>query len=361
MFRYILVILLLLLPQPAGADCYMPAPPDAQEGTVAATWPAKHVEDGDIGGCLLKFSLAAGGEWLGYTRYDFICKLSASEKITLMPDFACCDTGDHGDYACGVKPRGLFDTLKRTNITLTPALPDARAIPEMVHALKGGQLQNAVAAIRLKEYLGDTQLAEEVKKNIAPLEDSLEAVIITDPYVRAQVAALLAAAWPESKKRAFWDVTFFQGDIGFALTDAQKAVMARMTADPATADYFIPELAKKLRQTDEEGKAAILAAAAAYGPAAKRHATVLRDALTSELPTDWDKPAEPLPAPPTDEVEAKRYAAMLDMMKKEETERTARAKILLPLLAKIACHGETGSVKIGKNYPTNIDCAKKPD
>jgi molybdenum cofactor biosynthesis enzyme len=59
-------------------------------------------------------------------------------------------------------------------------------------------------------------------------------------------------------------------------------------------------------------------------------------------------------------VEAKRYAAMLDMMKKEETERAARAKVLLPLLAKIACADETGSVKIGKNYPTIIDCARQP-
>lgn len=359
MFRYILVILLLLLPQTAGADCYMPDPPGAKEGTVAATWPAKHVEDGDIGGCLLKFSLASGGEWLGYTKYDFICQLKPDEKITLMPNFACCDTGDHGDFACGVKPRGLFDTMKRTNITLAPALPDARAIPELVKAALGGKLRDANAAIRLKEYLGVPELTEEVKKQVAPLEKALDDNTVTDAYVRAQVAGLLAAANPESPKKTNWQIEYFKGDIGYALTDAQRALLVSLTADKASAEKFIPVLAQKLRQTDEDGRLAILTAMQAYGPSAKPHASVLRDAFTTELAADWDKPAEAPTSPPKDEVEALRYAQMMKEIEKQAAEKDARAKTMLPLLAAIACHGETGSIVIGKNYPTTIDC-KKP-
>ena len=104
-----------------------------------------------------------------HAKINDLYKLSASEKITLMPDFACCDTGDHADFACGVKPRGLFDTMKRTNITLAPAKPDARAIPELVKAALGGKLRDANAVIRLKEYLGVPALAEEAKKRTTHL------------------------------------------------------------------------------------------------------------------------------------------------------------------------------------------------
>lgn len=361
MFRYILIVLLLLLPQPAQADCYMPQHPGAKEGTVAATWPAKHVADGDIGGCLLKFSLAAGGEWLGYTRYDFICRLGTSEKITLMPDFACCDTGDHGDFACGVKPRAADDTFKRTNITLAPATPDARAIPDMVQALlSGGKLRDASAAIRLKEYLGVQELAAEVRKQVAPLEAALDNNAIADSYTRAEVAALLVAAHPESPKKRDWQIDFFSNENGYALTDAQISVVAELTSDASTADRFIPLLAEKLRRTDEPSREFILLALQPYGAAAKPYANALRDAFTSELPTDWDKPAEAPADPPKNTVEAARRAQMMQEVEKQSAEKTARAKKLLPYLAKIACHGETGKVTIGKNYPTTIDCAQKP-
>ncbi|MEZ0261739.1 MAG: hypothetical protein ACAH80_12065 [Alphaproteobacteria bacterium] len=361
MFRYILIVLLLLLPQTAGADCYMPEPPGAQEGTVAATWPAKHVEDGDIGGCLLKFNLAAGGEWLGYTRYDFICKLSASEKITLIPDFACCDTGDHGDYACGVKPRGMFDTMKRTNITLAPALPDARAIPELVKAALGGKLRDANAAIRLKQYLGVPELAEEVKKQITPLENALDDNTITDAYVRAQVAGLLAAAKPETQHKTKWLIEFFKGDIGYGLTDAQKPVLAALTADAASAEQFIPVLAQKLRSTDEDSRLAILSAITAYGAAAKPHADALRDAFTTELPVDGDAMrTAPSPVKPADPVEAARYAAMMEQVQKDEAEKAKLARKLIPLLSEIACQGVEGNVTVGKNYPSSFYCPKTP-
>lgn len=360
MFRFLLIAFLITLPQTVLADCAMPQHSGAKQGTVAATWPARHVEDGDIGGCLLKFSLAAGGEWLGYSRYDFICKLSTSETITLMPDFACCDTGDHGDFACGVKPRGMFNTLKRTNITLAPALPDARAIPEMVKALAGGKLRDAGAAIRLKAYLSVPELAEEVKKQVAPLEAALDNNTITDAYVRAQVAGLLATANPESPKKTNWQIEYFKGDIGYALTDTQKALLAALITFPDPDPRYIPVLAQKLRQTDEDGRLAILTALKSYGPAAKPYANELRDAFTSELAADWDKPAETPTTQPKDEVEALRHAQMMKEIEKQAAEKDAREKTMLPLLAAIACHGETGSIVIGKNYPTTIDCAKKP-
>lgn len=357
---FLVVALLTMLPHMAFADCAMPQHPGAKKGTVAATWAAKHVTDGDISGCLLKFNMTAGGEWLGYTRYDFICNLDSAEQITLMPDFACCDTGDHGDFACGVKSRSIFNTLPRVNITMAPALPDARAIPEMVKALMGGRLRDAVAAIKLKEYLDNPALAEEVKKQIAPLETALDKNTVADSYMRAQVAALLAAAFTASPKQADWQIEYFKGDIGYSLTDAQKSVLATLKEDSTTAERFIPVLVQKLRQTDEEGRRVILEAIAAYGVEAKSYRDVLRDAFTSELPADRNKPRKMPVVTPKDAVEAARHAAMLEEMKKQDTEKAARVIALMPWLVKIACEGEAGSVTIGKNYPTTLDCTKKP-
>ncbi len=363
MFRFSTLLLLLVVlhfpDRTAAADCVFLNAPKAETGTVVTTWPARHVSDGDIGGCLLNFRTLSGAEHLAYAGYDFICQLKPEETIEMIPSYACCDAGDHGDFACGVKPRSRVERLPQTSMMLAPAQPDARAIPEMVQALLDGKLRNVGAARRLKEYIAGGTLADEVKKHLGPLDEAVEHSSIKDPYVKGAAADLLVFAYPASPKKTGWEIIRFQGDIGYALTEDQKSILVRLTADKTTAPRFIPVLVEKLRVTDDEGRLLLLGAIAAYGADAKVYSNSIRDALGSDIPNDNEQSRSMPSAPPQDPAEAARYEEMLKQIKIADTNLAARTKMLMPLLTAIVCHGETGRITVGKSYPTTIDCGKE--
>jgi hypothetical protein len=79
---------------------------------------------------------------------------------------------------------------------------------------------------------------------------------------------------------------------------------------------------------------------------------------SSDIPADNEQ-HRPVPsAPPQDPVEAARYEEMLKQIKIADTNLAVRTKTLMPLLATIVCHGETGRITVGKAYLTTVDCSK---
>lgn len=337
---------------PSVASCAAPASTAPFDITVTAAWKAEHVNDGDIPGCLLTAQTGAGQKITAYTPYEFICALKPHEKISVQPSYACCDTGEQGDFVCGVKPRVPLSVVSQTPLTIAPAAHDARAIADLMARSLSGKLREASAISKLQEYLGDPAYSETVRKQLPQLEAAMDNDTLKDPYTRGLVAALLLAGEPDSPKRADWRILQFKGGIDYALTPVQKSIAQEMLGDPATAERFMPVLVDRLRNAGDDDRAFLLATAG-RAPASKTHANAIYDAL-APLVTD---PAVPdTRPPPADETDRLRREEEKKQLAQMTAETALRAQILLPLIKKIACQGETGKITIGQFYKTEIIC-----
>lgn len=336
----------------AEASCAAPESTAPFEISVTAAWKAKHVSDGDIAGCLLTAQTAAGKKITAYTPYEFICALKPDEKINVAPSYACCDTGEQGDFVCGVKPRVPLSVVSQTPLTIAPATHDARAIGDLVARSLSGKLREASAISKLQEYLSDPAYSETVRRQLPQLEAAMDNDTLKDPYTRGLVAALLLAGEPDSPKRADWRILQFKGGIDYALTPVQKSIAQELLGDPATAEKFMPVLVDRLRNAGDDDRAFLLAAAG-RAPASKNHANAIYDALA---PLVIDPAGPDTRPPPANEADRLRREEEKKQRAQMTAETALRAQTLLPLVKKIACQGETGKRAIGQVYKTEISC-----
>jgi hypothetical protein len=338
----------------AQASCAAPESTAPFDIRVTGSWKAQHVTDGDIRGCLLTAETGDGKKITAYTSYEFICALKAEEKISVAPSYACCDTGLHGDFVCGVTPRVPLAVVNQTPLMLAPAAHDPRAIMDLIAGSLSGKLREAAAIPKLQEYLSDPAYADTVRKQLPQLEAALDDGTLKQNFVRGQVAGLLLAAYPDSPKRDDWRILQFTGGLDYALTPIQKSVAQELLSDSGSAEKFMPVLVDRLRSAGDDDRVFLLSVAA-RAPASKKHADAIYDTLAPLIrdPAPADTPA---PAPPKDETDRLRREEEQKQLVKMTAETAMRAQILLPPVKKIACQGETGKLTIGNFYKTDITC-----
>lgn len=343
----VLFALTFLLAAPlsgAHADCAMTEEPAAKTVHVSQTWKAMHVSEGFLNGCLLKTTDEAGQQMTAYTFYDFICALPAAETIELMPSYACCDAGESGDFVCGVKTQNPLSYVAQTDITLAPAKPDRRAIPELAGYALSGKLRNTGAIAKLEEYLSVEEFSEDVRSYLPSLWDAVKKDAVTDPYIKSELAGLLLKSDPLSPDKLDWQLLILKGDLSYELTQEQKDIISQVTALKDTAPRVMPVLVEKLRRTDDPNIAFILQAMGNYGGAVAAYLDEIQNAVNIDIPDTT--PASPAP---TDPVERARYDAMLKAMEEKAAEQKARALLFAPLLEKLSCAAGQG-----------MECADEP-
>lgn len=341
----------------AQASCVAPANTDPFDIRVTGSWKAQHATDGDIRGCLLTAEKNDGTKVTAYTNYEFICALKPDEKISVAPSYACCDTGLQGDFVCGVTPRVPLAVVGQTPLMISPSTHDPRAIIDLVAGSLSGKLREAAAIPKLQEYLSDPAYADAVRQQLPQLETALDDGTLKQDFVRGQVAGLLLAGYPDSPKRDAWRMMQFTGGMDYALTPIQKSIAQELLEKPDTALRFMPVLIDRLRRSSEPDRIYLLSVAARSGQS-KAHINEIRDALGSDI--DLPEAAPDSRPAPADNVEAVRREAEQKARAEMITARTALRAVYLPLLAKIACTGETGQVTVGSLYKSVLDCSVTP-
>lgn len=316
----------------AHANCAMQEEPAATTVHIAETWKAMHVSEGFLSGCLLKTTDDKGQQMTVYTFYDFICALPKEETIEVMPSYACCDAGESGDFVCGVKTQNPLSYVAQTSITVAPAKPDRRAIPELAGYALSGKLRNTGAIRKLEEYLAVEELSEEVRSYLPGIAESLKKDAVKDPYIKAELAGLLLKADPLSPDKLDWQLLILAGDLSYELTQEQKDIILEVTLLKDSGPRVLPMLVKKLRRTDDQSIAFILQAMDGYGAAVEPYLDEIKNVIGIDIPD-----MTPTSPAPTDPVEKARYDAMLQEMEKKATEQKTRALLFTPLLKKLSC------------------------
>ncbi|MBL8638162.1 MAG: hypothetical protein JNN09_06670 [Alphaproteobacteria bacterium] len=278
MLRLLFLAFLLCIPFDARANCAFQPMPDT-EIHVLDSVAARHVRDGALSGCLLKLE-ATGGVMQAYTPYDFICELPKDEQLKVSFGQSCCDTGDDGDFTCGVKPNNpLALSYGRVSLSIVPSAPDRRAIPNLVNMLE-------------KETWGSDQLVDHILQYHKAFPAEISALRPEFERVRSAVteAAKVDKNTPNMNKvgalarlmRELYggtinsdelleaDVTIFTSGL-YSVTDAQRAALARITrAKNLTAEQFAL-LVEHLHNTADVDQGIVLEALGHFPQYLPRH------------------------------------------------------------------------------------------
>lgn len=351
-WRYIL--LAVLWPLPVAASCAF-----INDGKTTPTiqvlehWSARHVNDGVVSGCLLKVRETDDGkEYLAYTSYDFICALDAKESLAVQRAYACCDTGEQGDYVCGIKPVNPLAMLRQTNVGLIPAKPDRRAIPNLMDrlaAVEWAGVRNI--AERLAEYAAEPALKDAMPALQPRLQEIMAAA--KHPEKKAAIAALLLEM---GGKAAPDDLALKLALLGGAgqwreLTAEETAALAAMKHHPEAATQIVPVLVELLRrgQHRETTKQQLLETLPAFGAALQPHLVQIRSLLEDDLFSrgtvdaaiaedaakfDWYKANNRDRNNPE---EQRRYAAEQQRQRQDYAARAMRSRKITPLWERVVC------------------------
>ncbi len=317
-------------------------------------WSARHVNDGVVSGCLLKVRETDDGkEYLAYTTYDFICALPAEETLAVTRNYACCDTGEQGDYVCGIKPVNPLAMLRQTSVSLVPAKPDKRALPNLMDRLAAAEwigVRNITE--RLAEYAADPALQAEVQALRPRLQDIMAAA--KHPEKKAAIAGLLMQLGGETKAGDDLSLTLalLSGAGSWRDLNAEEiAALHLVKQHPEAADKIVPVLVELLRrgQHQESTKTLLLETLPAFGAALQPHLVQLYDLLDDDLfgresveaamaedaaRFDWFKANNRDRNNPD---EQKRYAAEQQRQRQDLTDRFDRSKKIMPLWEKLVC------------------------
>lgn len=358
---FLLGLALAHIPVAAQASCaFMPEPngkmpwENDKTVTVADHWLVRHVREGSVTGCLAEFKSADGkSDFTAYTAYDFICALPADEKITVRQNFACCDTGDDGDYVCGIKTLNPLAMKGQTSIAVLPAKPDRRAIPDLMTRLEKVEWIGAKNITeRLAEYATVPELKAEVMALIPRLRELMASAERNEK--KAAIAQLLMRLGDKNEATPGDNLDLalkiLQGiNFGEFGADAQQA-LAIAQKHPEAGDKVVPVLVELLRRTHykAETRTQLLQALPPFGKTLQSHLTalhyILRDDLFEESSVaaamaendkfDWFKANN---RDRSDANEVKRYQAMRDSQRKELEEKAQRSKATLPLWQSAVC------------------------
>lgn len=358
---FLLGLALALIPAVAKASCaFMPEPNGKMPWendkivTVADHWLVRHVREGSVNGCLAEFKSADGkSDFTAYTAYDFICALPADEKITIRQNFACCDTGDDGDYVCGIKTINPLAMKGQTSIAVVPAKPDRRALPDLMTRLEKVEWIGAKNITeRLAEYASVPELKAEVMALIPRLRELMASAERNEK--KAAIAQLLMRLDDKNEAppgdnldlalKILQGINFgaFGADEQQALDIAQK--------HPEAGEKVVPVLVELVRRSHykAETRTLLLHALPPFGKALQPHLTALHYILRDDLfegPSvavamvendkfDWFKANKRDRA---DANEVKRYQAMRDGQRKELEEKAQRSRTTMPLWQATVC------------------------
>ncbi len=292
--RRLLGLLLFSWPAPATrlrAQCAFPEDHDRPKPVQAVeSWNARHVDEGTLPGCLVRLKRKDAGEaFVAYTPYRFICGLPKDEVLVVDTLWACCDAGEQGDFACGVKPANPFAQVG-TSITVVPHKPDRRGIPDLManlkHACSGGarpgfsRLNASSIAGRLLEYHGVPEFRADILKLIPALKDLRRESRSEEP--KAAVSDLLlrlGEGKPGSDLELELALDVLRGArFGFAPRDLDA--LRRVRNHPAAGEAVVPVLLEHLGHGSElaDTKAA-LEALPDFGAALKPHLIEIHELL----------------------------------------------------------------------------------
>ncbi len=237
----------------AQASCAFMDAPARGSATIEDTWAAKHVNQGNLEGCIARVKRTNGQTTLGYVHYNFICALPKGQTVTLMEERACCDTGEQGDFACGVKPRNPLALLPQLNTTLRPEKPDVRAIPQLLDELRQGGMSVISIGRRLVEYANNPITKPELQKHLTEIQAMAES-IPKDADREAAVAEILIALGGNTSSENTLPLTLkiLSGN-AYALDDEKALDMIDSLAHhPDKGALIVPVLAGLLRNKGYE-------------------------------------------------------------------------------------------------------------
>lgn len=321
--------------------------------TVSDHWAVRHVNDGIVSGCLAEFQLSGGkGSFTAYTAYDFICGLPADEKITVRQNFACCDTGEQGDYVCGIKTINPLAMKGQTSIAVVPAQPDRRAIPDMMQRLEKTEW---IGAKNIAERLGDYAAVPELKAEVAALVPRLRALMASagrdeKKAAIAQLLLRLDAGAADQAGNLDLALKILAGvNFGHFGADESQA-LAIVQQHPEAGEKIVPVLIDLFRRTryQAESGTLLLQALPAFGTALQPHLVALHSILNDDLfeeasveaaIADYDKfdyfKANNRDRNNADEV--KRYQAMRESQRKDLEAKAQRSQTTMPLWQATVC------------------------
>ncbi len=169
------LVLMATLPAQAGPDGARAVAAQPVAYNVVETAVATHSQYSEPpSGCFAKIQAAcpenavcemSTAHWV-YVEYDFICQLKPTESISLytyagVQHISPCDTGEHGDYTCGL--HGIDAQGKQIDRPPGASLAgmDMRAIPDLIEiATKANGYRSSHAAARLGEYAASPDMPD---------------------------------------------------------------------------------------------------------------------------------------------------------------------------------------------------------
>ena len=270
MRRFLFLLAFLCISFDARANC-MFQPINDTEIHVLDSVSARHVRDGALTGCLLKLTTGDSGvkSMQAYTPYDFICNLPEDEQLKVSFRQSCCDTGDAGDFTCGVKPiNPLALSYGQVSLSIAPSAPDRRAIPNLITMLEKVIWGSDLLVDRILQY--HKAFPEEINalrpeferiRNAAtkvakanqnlPNMDKVEAM--------ARLMRELYGDTINSEELLEIDVAIFTNGF-YSIEDEQRAALMRITtAKNLTAEQFA-RLVGRLRNTNDKYQGIVLEA-----------------------------------------------------------------------------------------------------
>jgi hypothetical protein len=227
------------------------------------------VRDGALEGCLLKLTTAdsAGKPIQAYTPYDFICDLPQDEQLTVSFGQSCCDTGDDGDFTCGVKPKNpLALSYGQVSLSVAPSVPDRRAIPNLLAMLEKSTWGSDQLVDRILQY--HKAFPEEIHalrpeferiRRAATAKADKNAANMRQVGAIARLMHELYADTINAEESLEVDVDIFTNSI-YSLTDAQRAALTRIAAAKNLTAAQFARLVERLRNTDDENQGVVLEA-----------------------------------------------------------------------------------------------------
>lgn len=245
MLALVKLIVLSLIPS-AEANCIIAEPQPSEKIQVLETWKARHVQEGLLDGCILKTQSQDKSKSYAYTSYGFICDLKQNESIEVHRQSACCDSGDVGDFVCGVKPVNSLTGVPQISTSLLPAVPDKRAIPNLMQSFQKSGFRAENIATRLIEYSKFPELKIEILKHLPRLKELFRDS--NSPELKAAIAKLLLQVESPPGDEVDLNLAVLNSPF-FSLDFRTQNALGVLTRHPESAEKAVPTLINILRRS----------------------------------------------------------------------------------------------------------------
>lgn len=249
-------VIALLLTEEAHANCAFLNNYNTDSYNILNVWEAKHVNDEHFKGCLAKIYSDKSGELIVYISYNFICK---SKRKTHEMDIlqACCDTGRHGDYSCGVIPKKTIlnelDSDAQINLTAVPVSKgnEKLIVKELIDRLETGAFYGSASMVDRIVSIAEQEGGQSfIKPHIKKLKKMMSSKDQNISYNAAQILNTLSGI---SLKKEIY-LTFLKQ--GYLLKDGQKReALNYFSSNPESLSKDVIEAIVSGEALNERGEA----------------------------------------------------------------------------------------------------------